>query len=433
MQVLRVLLVLALAVLPAAGQAADPARKALRRLLDGVLFGHAVATGPTLLVPAYRSGPAGGAGIAGGPFSVPAVLRAEEVVQGDSLFLRVRNPGPVAIVLPAGAVFGSGSREVALKRGVVVPGEFSVLVPAHALHGTSTGEEQEFVGQLPPRGACALFDRDPAQGLAVACNDWRQSWGVGDVAALASVEGVRGARARLAALWSTLPKSVLDSACGVVVLYEAKVQAFYVCRSPRLFRQMLPSLLGGIAVNTAAREKRAKGDAVWLWGPDLARSRAEAFRRLVERAPAALVESFGAGFELEVRDPPAGVAGQVLLDEGLRGLLGTFFSITKHLPKAAGKAGRGGGVGGSGNGQPQPPVPPTESSPLQVDRKPRPSLAEGRQRDRKRQPGNPGGNKLGGGGGAGKLDGGGGGKLDGGNDGSGKSGGGASGGASGSS
>ena len=50
MQVLRVLLVLTLGVLPAAGQAADPARKALQRLLDGVQFGHAVATGPTLLV-----------------------------------------------------------------------------------------------------------------------------------------------------------------------------------------------------------------------------------------------------------------------------------------------------------------------------------------------------------------------------------------------
>ncbi len=205
MQALRALLVLTLAVTTAAAQATDAAHTALHRLLDGVQFGHAVATGPTLLVPAYRSGPAGGAGLAGDPFSVPAVLRAEAVVQGDSLFLRVCNPGPVAIVLPAGAVFGSGSREVALKRGVVVPGEFSVLVPAHGLYGKSTGEEQEFVGQLPPRGACALFDRDPAQGLAVACNDWRQSWGVGEVAALASIGGVRGARARLAALWSTLP------------------------------------------------------------------------------------------------------------------------------------------------------------------------------------------------------------------------------------
>ena len=404
MQVLRALLVLTLAVLPAAGQAEDPARKALQRLLDGVQFGHAVATGPTYLVPAYRGGPAAGAGIAD-PLSAPAVLRAEEVVEGDSLFLRVRNPGPVAIVLPAGAVFGSGAREVALKRGVVVPREFAVLVPARALRGESTHEQQEFVGQLPPRGAAALFDQDPAKGVLAARLEWEQSWGVRSVAALASIKGVGGARARLAALWSMLPQSVLDSACGVVVLYKAKVQAFYVCRSPRLFRQVLPSLLDGIAVNTAAIEKRAKSDAVWLWGPDLARSRAAAFRRLVEQAPAALVEAFGAGFELEVRDPPAGVAGQVLLDEARRGLLGTFFNVTKHQPKAAGKPGRGGAGGGAGNGQPPPPTPPAESSPMQVDRKPRPSIGERRQRDRK-QPPNPGGDKLGGGCGAGKLGGG---------------------------
>ena len=177
-----------------------------------------------------------------------------------------------------------------------------------------------------------------------------------------------------------------DTAVGAVFLIGSRPVAAHVFATHDLYRGALPDLLRGLCVQ-AQEVAQFDRDAA-LAEPFDARGRAVAFLRNAIRVPGTRGESYGEGFETISLDEADTVVGHAIIDHNHAVQHAGFYVLGAYWPnrnRAAGP-GSGGGV---------PPRPPngggSETPPGVVDRKPRPSLAESRQRERRPGPPNTGG------------------------------------------
>ncbi|MHC4549691.1 MAG: ARPP-1 family domain-containing protein [Planctomycetota bacterium] len=303
---------------------------------------------------------------------------AGRVVYDDArFFLRVVNPLDRAVFVPAGAVFHIDGREVYIERDAVVPASFAALFPArpNARAGPpKEGRDFRWRGILPPAATGALL-HGGASFERVATETWPLHNGALTYLRVLTSPGVAKQGDALEHRCARLADEAGGTAVGAVFLVANRPVAAHVFCTHDLFLAALPDLLHGVAVQAREWELRAGGGKALRVGaaPGPARGRAVAFlRRLLDTA-GEWRESYGAGFEVVIRSAPEKVVGHAVVDHRRAVLHAAYYALGRHWPGAAAQRPKPGRPDDGGS----------ETPPGVVDRKPRPSLSERRERDRK--------------------------------------------------
>jgi len=308
----------------------------------------------------------------------PAPMEATAVLDQGRLYLRLDNTKDRPVLVQAGTVFSDGRSEVYTARDVLVPARFAVLVPAAPNPRTPAAREGALLaaGATLPAGATgALLHREGA----IAPDAWSVHGGVLHFEAALRSPPVRGKTGALLARCRGLKDERGATAVGCVLLVANRPQAAHVFATHGLFLEALPDLLGGLAIRAREEELR-QGDpsaAVQLarWGDPVGRSLA--FVRAMLRVPAERAESYGEGFETLRMSARERALGHAVVD--LRGTVvhAALYALEESWPQEA-----------AGRREPPVPQPPTgatpETAPGVIDRKARPSIAEARQRARRK-------------------------------------------------
>ncbi len=298
---------------------------------------------------------------------------------GGRLYLRVINPTERAIFVPAGAVFAVGGFEVFVERDALVPPDFAALFPARASAVPDGDLDRDFRwrGILPPAATGVLLHGAIPFAQATVAR-WRLHGGAATYAAVLRSPGVVRKQDALERKCRRLADAAGGTAVGAVFLIGDRPVAAHVFRTHALFMAALPDLLHGVAVQAREWEVRAGGPQALGQGLSRrsAHGRAVAFLRRAIGVTGSWTESYGAGFEVIVRSAPQTVLGHAVVDPRRSVLHAAYYVLGEYWPGAARRPTR-----------PNPPRPPddgkSEDSPGAVARKPRPSIAEKRELERK--------------------------------------------------
>jgi hypothetical protein len=303
------------------------------------------------------------------------------VSDGGRQYLRIINPTDRAIFVPAGAVFAVGGLEVFVERDAMVPPDFAALFPAraNAAPDAAAGRDFRWRGILPPAATGVLLHGGASFPQATV-QRWRLHGGAATYAAVLRSHGVVRKHDALERKCRTLADAAGGTAVGAVFLIANRPVSAHVFRTHALFLAALPDLLGGVAAQAREWEIRA-GGAKALAGEMSSRSahgRAVAFLRRAMQVKGDWTESYGSGFEVIVRSAPQTVVGHAVVDHRRTVLHAAYYVLGEYWPGAAQRP----------RTNPNPPgTPPddgkSEEAPGVVARKPRPSISERREQDRK--------------------------------------------------
>ena len=346
------------------------------RRWSSLLAGAPVRVGSMTVVPLFARVP-GEAGTPGAGAAWPERLGVTAVFERQRLYLRLENTKDRPVLVAAGTGFENGRSEAFTERDVIVPPRFAVLVPAAAntrLPPPPDGTRLSEGALLPANAAAALLH--PQGALQPAA--WNLHGGATRYAGAVRSPAVVHATRSLIARCRPLEGERAGTAVGCVLLVGNWPQAAHVFASHELFVDALPDLLQGLAVRAVEERFHGGGEGPLArlaeWGDPVGRSLA--FVRTLLQAPSERAESYGEGFETLQTSNRDRAVGHAVLD--LRGTVvhACFLAMEGAWP---------GHVGGPN--RPPTPQPPTggtpETAPGVVDRKPRPSIAEARQRERR--------------------------------------------------
>jgi len=298
-------------------------------------------------------------------------------------YLRVINPTERAIYVPAGAVFAVGGVEVYVERDAMVPPDFAALFPARASAVADADADRDFrwCGILPPAATGVLLHGGvPFERAAV--NRWRLHGGATDYSTVLRSPRVLRKRDELERKCARLADAAGGTAVGAVFLIADRPVAAHVFRTHTLFLAALPDLIHGVAVQAREWEIRAGGAKALARGVAIgsAHSRAVAFLREAIKPKGDWTESYGSGFEILSRSARLTAVGHAVVDHRHTVLHAAYYVLGEYWPGAAQRPGP----------RARPPgTPPddgkSENAPGVVARKPRPSLSEKREAERKSQ------------------------------------------------
>ena len=300
----------------------------------------------------------------GGPIWLHPSRAANEVSERSRTYLRVKNTRARPMLVPAGAVFTGAGREVTVARDAIVSAEFAALLTAqtHAQgSGARDGGVRRFAGVLPPGLA----------GLAI----WGTTRGTFRYAEARKEKSVRGLFEGLEQACHELPTAHGRTAVGAVFLVGARPVAAHVFSSNDLFAQAMSDLLRSLAISARhAQLSLAEPCLLRRARKSDARGLAIAYLRGSLRVESSRRESSGEGFEVLLRDAGARFVGHVV-GHAVLDRRGTVVHLGLYSLPAGARSNERDPTGEGGSA-------PT---PREVDRKPRPSPAELRQRERKPQ------------------------------------------------
>ena len=306
---------------------------------------------------------------------------AGRVVRDDGrLYLRVINPTDRAVFVPAGAVFAVAGLEVFVERDAMVPPDFAALFPARASAVTGDDVDKDFrwCGILPPAATGVLLHGGiPFQPATV--NRWRLYGGAVTYAAVLRSHGVTKKHNALERKCARLADAAGGTAVGAVFLIANRPVSAHVFLTHSLFLTALPDLLRGVAAQAREWEMRAGGAKALAEATSRgsAHGRALAFLRQAIRAKGEWTESYGSGFEILSRSAPQTAMGHAIVDHRRTVLHAAYYVLGEYWPGAPRR-----------RANPNPPGPPPddgkpETAPGVIARKPRPSLSEKREQERK--------------------------------------------------
>jgi hypothetical protein len=352
----------------------------VQRRVASLLAGAPIATASVAIVPLFARVPseAGHGKPVELAWDVGGI--AGRVVHDDGRqYLRVINPTERAIYVPAGAVFAVGGAEVYIERDAMVPPDFAALFPARA--SAVADRDFRWRGILPPAATGVLLHGGPAFQRATL-DRWRLHGGATSYAAVLRSPKVLRKRDDLERKCARLADAAGGTAVGAVFLIADRPVAAHVFRTHTLFLAALPDLIHGVAVQAREWEIRAGGASALAREMALgsAHGRAVAFLREAMKAKGDWTESYGSGFEVLSRSARQTAVGHAVVDHRHTVLHAAYYVLGEYWPGAAQRPGQ----------RPRPPgTPPdsgkSESAPGVVARKPRPSLSEKREAERKGQ------------------------------------------------
>ncbi len=298
------LLLLTLLLAPKANEPAGGAGSAdpLGRRVWSLVAGAPVFRGNAVVVPLHARTP-GEAGD-GQPLGIDWAngdLRARFLVEDGRGYLRVVNPRHGPLFLAAGTLFSSGAAEVAVSRGVVVPGDFAALVPADAL-GAAGALDLALAGALPPLRAGSLLagGREETLCLPMLAN-----------------RAVGARRDRLASDLGPALREAQGTAVGAVFLVGDRPVAAHVFGRHDVFVAAMPDLLLGLAADALEEESRRPPAARQRPTAAEARRTALAWPRAITAPGVGHVEygeTRGAELEVLVTAPMLRAIGHAVID-----------------------------------------------------------------------------------------------------------------------
>lgn len=354
----------------------------VRRRVASLLAGAPVSAGNVTVVPLFARVPSEAGH--GRPVELAwdvGGIAGRVVSDGGRLYLRVINPTERAVFVPAGAVFAVGGLEVFVERDAMVPPDFAALFPARANAVPDGDLDRDFRwrGILPPAATGVLLHGAVPFAQATVSR-WRLHGGAATYAGVLRSPGVVRKQDALERKCRWLADATGGTAVGAVFLIGDRPVAAHVFRTHALFLASLPDLLRGVAVQAREWEIRAGGPQAVAGGLSRrsAHGRAVAFLRRVIGVTGSWTESYGAGFEVIVRSAPQTVVGHAVVDHRRSVLHAAYYVLGEYWP----------GAGQRRRTNPTPPGPPpddgkSEDAPGVVARKPRPSIAEKRELERK--------------------------------------------------
>ncbi|MHC5042955.1 MAG: ARPP-1 family domain-containing protein [Planctomycetota bacterium] len=305
---------------------------------------------------------------------------AGRIVSDDGRhYLRIINPTDRAVFVPAGAVFAVGGLEVFVERDAMVPPDFAALFPARANAAASVDRNFRWGGILPPAATGVLLHGGVAFQQATV-NRWPLHGGAGTYAAVLRSHGVVRKHDALERKCARLADAAGGTAVGAVFLIANRPVSAHVFRTHALFLAALPDLLAGVAAQAREWELRAGGAKALArdMSSRSARGRAVAFLRRVIQVKGDWTESYGSGFEVIVRSAPETMVGHAIVDHRRTVLHAAWYVLGEYWP----------GTPQRPRTNPNPPGSPpddgkSEDAPGVVARKPRPSISEKREQERK--------------------------------------------------
>ncbi|MHC4134545.1 MAG: ARPP-1 family domain-containing protein [Planctomycetota bacterium] len=356
----------------------DPVRRRVASLLAGTPVGAESVT----VVPLFARVPSEAGHGRPPELAWNAGGIAGRVVHDDGRqYLRVINPTDRAVFVPAGAVFAVGGLEVFVERDAMVPPDFAALFPARANAVAENDVDRDFRwrGILPPAATGVLLHGGVSFQQATV-NRWRLHGGAVSYATVLRSHGVSRKHDALERKCARLADAAGGTAVGAVFLIANRPVSAHVFRTHALFLAALPDLLHSVAVQAREWEIRAGGAKVLAQGtsPGSAHGRAVAFLRQAIKVKGDWTESYGSGFEVISRSAPQTVLGHAVVDHRHTVLHAAYYVLGEYWPGAAQRP----------RTNPTPPGPPpddgkSENAPGVVARKPRPSISEKREQDRK--------------------------------------------------
>ena len=364
------------------------------RRVSSVLAGAPLRRGFVSVVPLYARVPSeAGASNARRVLWLADDNGGKELVENGRAYLRVLNPSDKRVLIPNGAVYLGEQREVHVARDAIIPGNFAALFPARANELTpgTPGEidAMKCVGLLPPKAAGALLNGHTDFSNKVLRQWWRLFREKGYVA-LSRRTQVSKLTAKLRNACGPLHTARARTAVGGVFLIAGEPIAAHVFSSHDLFIDALPDLLRSVAVQARWYQLQL-GGAPGSFYARLSRAsalsdeqaRAVAYLRNMTGAKSRWSESYGEGEEMVSRHERERAMGHAVLDHQRRVVHIGYYSLQELWPQQKPNA-------NDPNLPPPPGTPPgpsgSETPPGQVDRKPRPSLSEERQRERRPGP-----------------------------------------------
>ncbi len=375
---------------------ADP----VRHRVAGLLAGPPVLHRSVAVVPLYASLPSlAGHGKGSSVTWLDRGLQARPLFEGNQSYLRVANPTPHPVLVPAGTLFQYGKSEAFTGRGVVVPANFAALLPAVLRHPRAN-EEHAPAGRVTPVATGAAMHPE-INGDTVA-----SGWHVFGITRLVAIQRLGEIDRPTKTLVKHSQQALNDfgrTAVGAVFLVGNRPISAHVFGRHDLFRTAFADLARAAVIQ--ARQVERAGNTAEIRRAARTGSpvpSALAFLRALQRYDGVTTESYAEGFEVAIRAPLERVVGQALLDRDRSLLHLAYYAVGGYWPAtsldARNEGGRAGGVPGGGPAPKGPPTNPNpEGSPGVTDRRPRPTIAAERQRARRPDPPNPGGGNRGGG------------------------------------
>ncbi len=347
----------------------------LRRLAT-LMTGQGARAGQVGLVPLYARVPSEARRGPGEPIWGASWQPGLLVADGSAHYLRIQNPSDVPRLVPAGCRFGSDDRPLWIAHDLLIPPRFACLVPVSGF-AREAGDACAPGILAAPSIAGRL--RKPIESLG----SLGQS--VGGIAALASVASgtsLGPSTKRLHGAAAAPVEAFGGTATGIVLLLGDEVVAVHLFASHDLLLAALPDLLRSAAAEERLAQMRGAAPAP---PRDSNPGAADAAPRLALPILRRLLamrgdwqESFGEGFEVLYPPSADGFSGAGVVTAERRLVHAAFY-------RTVAQARQGGG------GAPVPPQDPgSEEAPGVVDRKPRPTLEEERQRERRPDSGHAG-------------------------------------------
>lgn len=359
------------------GEEADP----LRLRIATLLVGEPVTRGLVTVVPLHARKPSEAAR-GGGVRWAPGGLRAQ-AVKDRRFYLRVTNDGKEPVFLPAGALFQQGPCGYRVQRDAVIPPGFAALLPMETpplIGGDQvTKDPAEYAGLLPGAIVASWFHE--AQVDVAVFGD-----GSSVMDARANGRSTRALQALLAGVGG-MPPSLEETLVGVVLLVAGRIESAHLCGSHELLQGMLPDLLR----TAVMREQQVAALSEEPWGSIQRRALEVPAQALVLARLRALLdaeatwsESWGEGHEVNVVVRRERAVGHGIVSHDLDLIHAAFYWLHENWREPI-NPNRPGWRPPSGPGG-TPGRPGSETAPGEVDRKPRPSLEEERQRERRPGP-----------------------------------------------
>jgi hypothetical protein len=348
-------------------------RDPLRRRLASLCTGEPIRAGAVTVVPLFARVPSE----AGHGREVDLELASAETRASSqdvpAGYLRVATELDVPVLVVAGTVYSDGRRARAIARDAVIPARFTALLPvAEIAGGSGTGRAFVPLASLPPRSTARLLhggtEPEPVfRVLRGANGTYREVLFRADVASR---------RRALHAKTRFLDEARARTAVGAMFLVGNRAVAAHVFDTHRLFLDALPGLLWSVAVQARAAELQDAAEAHRLAALADGEGRALAMLRSLRQARVDATESYGTGFDLAIVDEQGAAVGQAVLSHGRRVVHIACFDLAglPGTPTAA----------QPGDDPARPPdAGGSETAPGVVDRRPRPSVADARERARK--------------------------------------------------
>ncbi|MHC4957858.1 MAG: hypothetical protein ACYTGN_05735 [Planctomycetota bacterium] len=361
--------------------------------VSSLLLGTERRRGFVTVIPLYARIPSeAGHGRKDAPAWPSATTPGKRLMESGQHYLRALNDSTRPVLVSAGAVYRYRGSELFVGRDALVSAAFAALLPAHPNYqseGNLSQAQLEYAGLLPPRMTGVLLHPKANPDAVVVA--WKTH--LKEAAYLEARE-----HPAVLSLWrglskecGKLPLEQSRTVVGAVFLVAGRPVATHVFGTNELFAAALPELLWGVAVQARVELGRygpsgaAFNRLTRLAQASDERSHALASLRAALDAKTRWSESYGEGFESIAMLPSQRSVSHAVLDHRRRVVHFGLYALDDDWPRS------GAGVRpGAPGGPPMPPRPPggngSENAPGEVDRKPRPSLSDQRQRDRRPGP-----------------------------------------------